>query len=472
MSNKSKTPYQLLKSYFKIKSLKEIYNNKFSLSTTKGIDRLSGIQFIKQAKLQIKVINNKCLKGTYKFSPYLELLQSKGRGKAPRILAIPTIRDRVVLCALKEILFQIFPECVPRKLANTYVCEIKKFVDGRAPCEISLFRADIENFYGSIDREKLFIKLRKKIKSRKILTLLKRAVETPVVPNSYSRKDIRKYREQSQNTGIPQGLAISNILASIYLHEFDNDIRQNSCVEIYYRYVDDILIFTKKDKIDEINMLIEENVRTLNLKLNMDKTYKKGGEEEFEYLGYRFELPKVTIRASTIERFIHSVVAKFSRYIHNREKNLNKLKRDNYNIEKLKEIFVSELNEKITGAISENRRYGWIFYFNAINDISVLYMIDNIIANLFKRLDDFGRVPPPNLKKLSRAFYEAKHNPKLGYIHNYNNYKTVEHKRDFLRERGRLERDKGYSEEEINELYENLKQRNLSELERDDALLY
>lgn len=195
MSNNSQTPYQFLKSYFKIKSLKEIYNEKFKLSTTKGIDRLSGIQFKKQATSQIQVINKKCLEGTYRFSPYLELLQSKGRGKAPRILAIPTIRDRIVLHALKEILCQIFPECVPRKLANTYIYEIKKFIDGRAPCEVSVIRADIENFYGSIDRKKLFIKLKKKIRSNKILTLLKRAIETPVVPNSYHRKDIRKYRE-------------------------------------------------------------------------------------------------------------------------------------------------------------------------------------------------------------------------------------------------------------------------------------
>lgn len=143
-----------------------------------------------------------------------------------------------------------------------------------------------------------------------------------------------------------------------------------------------------------------------------------------------------------------------------------------YDVEKLKEIFIADLNEKITGSISENRRYGWIFYFNAINDISVLYRIDNIIASLFKRLEDFGRVPPPNLKKISRAFYEAKCNPIGGYIHNYNNYKTIQQKTDFLRKRGKLQRDKEYSEKEINELYESTKQKNLSELERDDAICY
>ena len=105
-----KTPYILLKEHFKIKLLKEIYYKKFKSTKTKGIDRVSGEKFSKQATSQIRIIKRKCLNGTYRFSPYLELLSTKGRGKAPRVLAIPTIRDRIVLHSLKEMLFDIFPE--------------------------------------------------------------------------------------------------------------------------------------------------------------------------------------------------------------------------------------------------------------------------------------------------------------------------------------------------------------------------
>ncbi|MGF1981110.1 MAG: reverse transcriptase domain-containing protein [Nostoc sp. CmiSLP01] len=470
-------PYQLFNSYFQIKSLNKIYNEnlKLTLTTTKGIDRLSGIQFKKQAKVQMRVIRKKCLQGTYKFSPYLELLKSKGRKKYPRVLAIPTIRDRIVLYTLKEILSQIFPECVPRKLANTYIYEIKQNIINESPSEFSIYRADIKDFYGTIDRIQLLNKLKKRIKSRKILTIIKRAIETPIVPKNYNRKDIRKYvekTEDSNNKGIPQGLSISNILASIYLHEFDLDVKLNTCVDVYYRYVDDILIFTRKDKIDEVECLIKQKIEALNLELNSEKTYKNNGEQEFEYLGYRFELPKITIRSSTVERFLHLIAAKFSSYIHNREKMLNHLKKFNYSIEKLKDIFILDLNEKITGAINESNKYGWIFYFNAINDMNVLYKIDKIIANLFKRLEDFGRIAPPNLKKISRAFYEAKYNPTGGYIHNYNKYETIEQIIVFLRERAQLDPSKEYSEKEIYDLYESIKYKNLLDLERDDAFLY
>lgn len=90
MTNTSQTPEQILTSLCQIDSLNKIYEEKFKHNTTKGIDRINGSQFEKQAQSQIQVIHDKCLSGTYKFSPYLELLKSKGRGKPPRVIAIPT----------------------------------------------------------------------------------------------------------------------------------------------------------------------------------------------------------------------------------------------------------------------------------------------------------------------------------------------------------------------------------------------
>lgn len=464
MTNTSQTPEQILTSLCEIDSLNEIYKEKFKYNETKGIDRINGSQFEKQAQSHIQVIHDKCLNGTYKFSPYLELLKSKGRGKPPRVIAIPTVRDRIVLYILKELLFQVFPECVPRKLANTYIVEIIKILTNKRNHEIGIFCTDIKKFYGSINREKLISKLEERIPSIKIRKLIQKAIETPAVPQNYRKNHKGKYRE---DRGIPQGLSISNILASIYLLELDQEM-ENSNYD-YFRYVDDIIIFADKDQVNDPEKLLREKINNLDLELNEQKTKPATGDKEFEYLGYRFELPKVTVRTATVERFIHSVAAKFSRYIYTRQRKIDKYNND---IDKLKNIFMMDLNEKITGAISEKRRYGWVFYFIAVNDISIFYKLDKIIATFFNRLDDFDKVPPPNLKKLSRTFYEAKHNPKGGYIHNYNSYENVNQKREFLSQRGELDPDKPYSEEEINDIFERVKRRNLSELEKDDAHLY
>ena len=85
-------------------------------------------QFFKQSNQHIDNIQTKCLQGNYRFSPYLENLKSKGKDKKPRVISIPTVRDRIVLLALKELLVKIFPECVPKKLPNTYINEIKNLI--------------------------------------------------------------------------------------------------------------------------------------------------------------------------------------------------------------------------------------------------------------------------------------------------------------------------------------------------------
>lgn len=459
------TPYELLKKHFKVSYLEKIYEEKFQFSDSKGIDRINGDQFRKHSKFHIKVVHEKCLQGAYKFSPYLELLKSKGRNKKPRVLAIPTVRDRIVLHALKEILFQIFPECVPTKLANTYVHEIKKFAHGKQPDMLGILQADIENFYGSIDRDILLKKLASRIKSQKLLRLIKRAIETPIVPKNYRKDELATYEEIS---GIPQGLSISNILAAIYLHELDQEMQSNEYV--YFRYVDDILVFATVENIQNAKELLISKTVGLKLSLNSEKTVMKTGDSKFDYLGYSFKLPKVTVKTKSIESFLLSITTMFSRYIHTKEEKLQKHKY--LTRELLKEAFLLDVNEKITGAISENRRYGWIFYFNEINTLETLHQMDKIIESLFSRLEDFNKVAPPKLKRLSRAYYEARFSPMGGYIHNYNDYEMLPQKINFLSKCGRLDPKREYSEEEIIKEFESVKKRNLAELDRDSTHLY
>jgi RNA-directed DNA polymerase len=467
MITTSQKPYQLLVSCFRVSYLKEIAQEKIKSSTARGIDRLSGERFKAQSESHIKIIHDKCLKGKYKFSPYLELLRTKGRGKNPRLLAIPTVRDRIVLYALKEILFQIFPECVPRDLANTYIRRIREFVNERDLDSVQILYADIEDFYGTVDRDILFAKLKKRIKSLKLLTLLRRAVDTPIVPDSYRKKDLSSYIDRNAK-GIPQGLSISNILAAIYLLDLDRDMREQGYE--YFRYVDDILIFS--DVKSEVNARIrlEESLHELKLKLNDGKTGSSIARSGFDYLGYSFNLPDITVRSSTVERFLQSIVAKFSSYVYSKK---HKLKTYQYlTEERLKEIFILEINEKITGAISDRRRYGWIFYFNEITDISLLFKIDNLINGFFARLPDFKGKPPIGLKRISKAFYKSKYNPMDGYIHNYSSYETIEQKLAFLIGRGVLDPGKKITDDSIEHRFEIYKSRRLSELEADDAQIY
>jgi hypothetical protein len=99
----------------------EVFTSRFARARSKGIDRLSGFQFAQRSVVALTVASDKCVNGSFRFSPYLETLKLKGRGKAPRVVGIPTVRDRVVLHQLNAFLKAVFPECIPANIANGYL---------------------------------------------------------------------------------------------------------------------------------------------------------------------------------------------------------------------------------------------------------------------------------------------------------------------------------------------------------------
>ena len=209
-TNLKSPPSKIFRKNFSQRSLRQGFHEKVKKKNTKGVDRIDPNNFEKCLDNNIVVISKKCLKGTYKFSPYLELLKLKGRGKEPRVISIPTVRDRIALYQMKEALFEIFPECVRRKTSRNYIQEINSYIASRREAELSIIYGDIKSFYDSIDRSILFERVGRRIKSGKVLSLIKRAVESPIMPKGYRKLDLKKYEVGAK--GIPQGLAISNRL--------------------------------------------------------------------------------------------------------------------------------------------------------------------------------------------------------------------------------------------------------------------
>lgn len=120
-------PYITFKLLFQFKNIKKVYEDNISKKATRGIDRIGVKVFNKNKNNHFKIIYDKCNKGTYKFSPYVQKLQIKGKSKQLREISVSTIRDRIVLFLLKEFLHDVYPECVNRKLPNNYIREINDF---------------------------------------------------------------------------------------------------------------------------------------------------------------------------------------------------------------------------------------------------------------------------------------------------------------------------------------------------------
>jgi RNA-directed DNA polymerase len=449
----------MIDSYFSEENLTEIFDTKIRSKNTKGIDKLRPVNFEKIKSDEIIKIRNRVKDGQYFFSPYLEILKIKGRHKNPRILASPTIRDKITLTALKNLLHGLFPESVPNTLANKLVSNIKKDIQDNKL--IYFYRTDITSFYNAINREKLLVKVKNKISNESIIGLIERSISNEVIPSSDSKRNRRKYFEKR---GVPQGLPTSNILAQIYLRQIDLYFLNKDYK--YYRFVDDILIISSKP-VFIYALDLRFKLFQLNLRLNKSKTEKGLLQNSFGFLGYKFKNSEVTLAESQITKFISRISGKFTWYkrgIENPESRPDWLISD---LELFKEVFLNELNEKITGTISENKKYGWMFYFIEIDDVSILYRIDNIIKNFFRGISSFENKPPTKLKSILKTYFDIKYNKAEKYVHNYNLYKTIKEKHDFLVYRGKLNPGIDYPKDQIERIFEKYKNKRLSILERD-----
>src|SRR5687767_4070933 len=102
---------------FSPRALGSTFDAKFKHTRSKGVDRVNGFQFSRQANAVLANSSRKVISGEFRFSPYLEDLRIRSRSRTPRLIAIPTVRDRVILHQLKECLAKAFPDSVPKNIA-------------------------------------------------------------------------------------------------------------------------------------------------------------------------------------------------------------------------------------------------------------------------------------------------------------------------------------------------------------------
>ncbi|MBO8210555.1 reverse transcriptase domain-containing protein [Acinetobacter nosocomialis] len=383
--------------------ISQVYIKYIYFSFAIGVDNINKEQFNLKLDSEVKLINRKLDSNIYKFSRYKLKLISKGQGKPPRELYIPTIRDRIVLKTIQLYLKEVYGESVEQETPQNIVKKLKDYINSGTYDHY--IKIDIKDFYPSIDKEILLKKIRRKIRSQNFNMFLRKAM---------ADKDIR---------GVPQGLSISNILAYIYLSDLDNELSKTSDI-IYLRFVDDIFILLKKNNKDNIIKILNKEFK--KIKLSIHNIQSEGSKSKFgkvsnglDYLGYVYEDGKFTVRKSTLNNLRNSIIECFTsyKYASSEKKNL--------------EFLIWRLNLKITGCIDDRQPKGWLYFFSQITDKKILHELDYFINKLWRNfglpIDDFKRV-----KKFSRAYHEITYNfYESNYIPNFDKY-THAKKVDFL----------------------------------------
>ncbi|MEL4429616.1 reverse transcriptase domain-containing protein [Shewanella mangrovisoli] len=382
-------------------NLREIYLSNFALSKVTGVDSILPKHFSKQQSQEIDTIVSKVLLENYKFTRYKEKLISKGANKYPRQIAIPTLRDRIVLKAVNNYLQKNFSIKLQIQVPQQATRDVKLAIE--TDFYDTVIKFDIKDFYPTIVHHHLENLLNELGVEKEAMTLISGAISTGF------------HKEKPSVIGVPQGLSISNILAEIYMMKIDTLFQGKNI--FYKRYVDDVLIFCKKSEASELYQNYIHEVKMLGLEVhevasNSDKTIIKSIDDEFSYLGYIYNPIRykgdvtTSIRESSRRRFQDSVAALFSSYA-------------NAGRKRSKALLFWKLNLRITGCIANNKCKGWLFFFSEIDDMRMLFELDNMVKKLCER----HSIEYKGVKKLTRAIHEIKHNKwNNNYFPNFDSY--------------------------------------------------
>ncbi|WP_368449656.1 hypothetical protein [Cobetia amphilecti] len=124
-----KTVKQDFHDCFSYENLKNIFLEDVKLSNVMGVDNITPAVFERELEGNIKLIERKVIDGTYRFTRYKEKVISKGAKKLPRVVYIPTIRDRITLKALNcrvpddRISQRSYPLLASRELIKQFIQE-------------------------------------------------------------------------------------------------------------------------------------------------------------------------------------------------------------------------------------------------------------------------------------------------------------------------------------------------------------
>jgi len=203
-----------------------------------------------------------------------------------RPLGIPTVRDRVAQMAAKLVLEPIYEADFlpvsygfrPKRSTKDALETLRKL---GAKGHHHVLDADIRDYFGSIDHDKLMKLVAKRLSDRRMLKLLRQWLVAGVMEDGVV---------STTTAGTPQGGVISPLLSNIYLNALDVLwTRHSAPLGTLVRYADDFVVMCRtKSACEQAEARIRVILERLGLELHPDKTRRVelyDGKEGFDFLG-------------------------------------------------------------------------------------------------------------------------------------------------------------------------------------------
>jgi group II intron reverse transcriptase/maturase len=297
--------YSLYDRMLSYKNLEKAFKKVKASKGAAGIDGQTIGDFAQTQEKNLSMLIHELKTRQYQPQP-VKRVEIPKPGGGIRKLGIPTVRDRVVQQALREILEPIFdpgfhPSSYgyrPGRSCHHAISKARMFI--REYGLKWVVDMDLSKCFDTLDHEIIIRSIKKRVTDGSILNLIRMFLSSGVMENG---------NWQSSTEGSPQGGVISPLIANIYIDAFDQFMMNRG--HRIVRYADDILILKRSRKAAE--NVCEQATRYLerNLKLtvNQEKTHITHSYKGVKFLGVVIHTGFTRIQDKKVKAFKDKVKA-------------------------------------------------------------------------------------------------------------------------------------------------------------------
>lgn len=254
-----------------------------------GVDHVTVKQYDKKRDDHLRRLGMSLREGTYHPQAIRRVTIPKPGSPQGRPLGIPTVQDRVVQTALRNVLEPIFEAGFaehsygfrPNRGCKDALRRVQGLLNAGY---LWVVDADLKSYFDTIPHDRLMEDVRRKVSDGRVLALLE---------SFLSQKIMSATAEWTPEMGTPQGAVISPLLANIYLDPLDHLMAERGFEMV--RYADDFVILCKQEADAQQALAMIRtwtDSRGLTLHPTKTKLLPVSTSQGLDFLGYHFRLSK------------------------------------------------------------------------------------------------------------------------------------------------------------------------------------